>query len=319
MAQVLQHACGTRFVNPRPFDNTEESILYSAHDTIKNETVIIKIQNGDSQNQIDAATTEAAVYEQISTNNLFVHGFLRLVQSGEFNGRRYFIFRREGDSAVARMEASIPAPAQQPVYMLPLHEVPTFAMQAVRRIEALHDNGFVHRDIRPSNFIYGPLNTSRRDNLYIFNFGLARQFCEPNGDHVPFAPCHDECRLNLLFAPEFALRRPTRFRLGRKHDLESLMYVLVYLVKGTLPWDETEPNARKKISTQKKNLVDKNWARTKFFQGCPPQFEQMFHLIMATGYSVRPDYNRLVQLLAEINVPTAAGSSQQHAHQQQQH
>ena len=43
-------------------------------------------------------------------------------------------------------------------------------LQMIRLINDIHKIGFVHRDIKPDNFLFGHLDTS---SLYIIDFGLA--------------------------------------------------------------------------------------------------------------------------------------------------
>lgn len=71
------------------------------------------------------------------------------------------------------------------------------------------------------------------DVLYLIDFGLSKKYIDPKtGEHVKFKNNH---RLNgtARFASIHALEG---YELSRRDDLESLGYVLVYLLKGNLPW-----------------------------------------------------------------------------------
>jgi serine/threonine protein kinase len=71
------------------------------------------------------------------------------------------------------------------------------------------------------------------DVLYLIDFGLSKKYIDPKtGEHVKFKNNH---RLNgtARFASIHALEG---YELSRRDDLESLCYVLVYLLKGNLPW-----------------------------------------------------------------------------------
>ncbi len=49
------------------------------------------------------------------------------------------------------------------------------ADQAISRIQYIHDKGFLHRDIKPDNFLMG---TETKGNIiYTIDFGLAKEFC----------------------------------------------------------------------------------------------------------------------------------------------
>lgn len=53
------------------------------------------------------------------------------------------------------------------------------AAQMLRGIEEIHSVGFLHRDVKPSNFCVGI--GAKRSNVYLLDFGLAREWCDPSG------------------------------------------------------------------------------------------------------------------------------------------
>lgn len=55
----------------------------------------------------------------------------------------------------------------------------------VQRIEFLHNNHFLHRDMKPDNFLVG-IN-KKQHLLYMIDFGLAKRFRDPKtGEHIPY-------------------------------------------------------------------------------------------------------------------------------------
>ena len=55
----------------------------------------------------------------------------------------------------------------------------------VKRIEKVHDERIIHRDIKPDNFLIGG-SESTRDNVYIIDFGLAKTYKNQTGEHIPY-------------------------------------------------------------------------------------------------------------------------------------
>lgn len=57
--------------------------------------------------------------------------------------------------------------------------------QMVQRIEFLHNNHFIHRDMKPDNFLMG-IN-KKAHMIYMIDFGLAKRFRDPkSGEHIPY-------------------------------------------------------------------------------------------------------------------------------------
>lgn len=49
-------------------------------------------------------------------------------------------------------------------------------MECLEGIEDLHNVGFIHRDVKPSNFAMGR-KPSVAHTVFMLDFGLARQYC----------------------------------------------------------------------------------------------------------------------------------------------
>ncbi|CCI39590.1 unnamed protein product [Albugo candida] len=98
-------------------------------------------------------------------------------------------------------------------------------------IEAFHSHGYVHRDIKASNFASGlPLTSSRR-KYYIIDFGLSRQY-RIDGKIIPAREKAD-FRGTSMYASLSAHRRQ---ELSPKDDLWSWFYLLLDFMRGELPW-----------------------------------------------------------------------------------
>jgi serine/threonine protein kinase len=103
--------------------------------------------------------------------------------------------------------------------------------QMLQRIEFVHNNSFLHRDIKPDNFLMG--HGKNQHVLYIIDFGLAKRFIDPKtGDHIPYRDGK-----SLTGTARYAsLNTHIGQEQSRRDDIESIAFVMVYLIKGELPW-----------------------------------------------------------------------------------
>jgi serine/threonine protein kinase len=53
----------------------------------------------------------------------------------------------------------------------------------ITRLEFIHSKSFIHRDVKPDNFLMGVGSKSSR--LYIVDFGLAKRYQTKDG-HIPY-------------------------------------------------------------------------------------------------------------------------------------
>lgn len=60
-----------------------------------------------------------------------------------------------------------------------------FGIIQLQRIEFVHQNGFLHRDIKPDNFLIGV--GKNQHVLYLIDYGLSKRYKDPKtGRHIAF-------------------------------------------------------------------------------------------------------------------------------------
>ena len=97
-------------------------------------------------------------------------------------------------------------------------------------LQYIYSCNFIHHDLKPSNIILGIGN--RTNLVYLIDFGLLKEFWDPNTrKHIPYND-----GLGFTGTPTFAsINSHLGLELGRQDDLESLAYLLFYLLWGFLP------------------------------------------------------------------------------------
>lgn len=115
-------------------------------------------------------------------------------------------------------------------------EVIDIARQVAAALQAAHERGIVHRDIKPGNIMIGPGGTVK-----VLDFGLARRFRMPEtgeltlyGSTMPGRPLGTA---NYM-APERILQGP----LDPRSDLFSLGVVMYEMATGRLPFAGVSPS-----------------------------------------------------------------------------
>ena len=103
--------------------------------------------------------------------------------------------------------------------------------QMVQRIEYLHNNHFIHRDMKPDNFLVGI--GKKQHLIYMIDYGLAKRYRDPKtGEHIPYRD-----NKSLTGTARYAsVNTHLGIEQSRRDDLESIGFILIYFLKGTLPW-----------------------------------------------------------------------------------
>lgn len=168
------------------------------------------------------------------------------------------------------------------------------AMQAIRRLEALHEKGYLHRDVKPANFVLGL--GEEKNTLYLIDFGLSTTFLKKDGKHIEFNK-NSSIGGTIYYLSVYG---HLGLQPSRRDDLISLGFMLLHLYFGCLPWDEVKGNLKQKL----KGICEKKATTTseELCKGLPEQFVTYFEYLKAMMFQMKPDYNYLVDLFEKAMV-----------------
>lgn len=116
--------------------------------------------------------------------------------------------------------------------------VSKIGIQIITIVRFIHKCGFIHRDLKPENFVF---DLNDKNKIYCIDFGLTKSWIK-NDEHIPFKKIGKFCG-TAKFA---SLNAQKCNEQSRRDDLESIGYILVYMLKKSLPWQNLKIKDKKK-------------------------------------------------------------------------
>ena len=168
------------------------------------------------------------------------------------------------------------------------------AMQMLCRLEYVHEKGFIHKDIKPENFVTGIDEDS--NTIYIIDFGLSQRYKDKKtGAHISYK----EKRQMVGTVRYASINTQIGIEQSRRDDIEALGYVLVYLALGRLPWMRVgkEKGKGHPAKVLEKKLITPPEILCKKL---PRQFAFFFQYLRKLKFEERPDYNMIKSLFCEL-------------------
>ena len=173
-----------------------------------------------------------------------------------------------------------------------IKDICLLSIQMIERLEYIHSKSYIHRDIKPQNFLLGIKDP---EIVYIIDFGLAKKFRSKKGKHIKF-----NINNNITGTPRYcsinALRGAEQ---SRRDDLESCFYVIMYFFRGNLPWQNLKIKSRQE-RFNKINEIKKNVNYKILCKNFPQELYNFGIYIKHLKFEEDPDYNFLKKCFYSI-------------------
>lgn len=156
------------------------------------------------------------------------------------------------------------------------------ADQIMMRIEYLHSKGIIHRDIKPENFMFG--REEKQNIVYLTDFSLSKRYHDGK-NHIPFK---QGC--SLIGSARYAsIRTHQGHEQGRRDDLEAIGHMLMYCLRGALPWSGLEAKTKEE---QYKAIKEKkeSFPLEELCAGYPKCFHDYLRITREMQFDGRPNY-----------------------------
>jgi serine/threonine protein kinase len=155
--------------------------------------------------------------------------------------------------------------------------------QMIERLEILHGHYLIHRDIKPDNFM---INISDRTNkIFLIDFGFCKRY-NYEGNHIEF-----KMNKTLIGTPNYvSLNVHKGCEPSRRDDLESCLYVMIYMLFGKFfSVNGEEPNPFKILILKKEQLTN-----------IPRFLTVAINYVRTLRFEEEPDYKYIIRVFSEV-------------------
>jgi hypothetical protein len=134
-------------------------------------------------------------------------------------------------------------------------------------------------------------------NLFLIDFGLSRQYKDASGVHISL----NENKGLIGTARYASVNAHLGVEQSRRDDLEAIGYVLIYFLKGKLPWQNL-PATQKKEKYAMISAMKMNTPLEVLCEDLPKEFSTFLTYVKSLLFEETPNYKYLKRLLRKLFV-----------------
>src|SRR5689334_16650100 len=256
--------------------------VYRAHDRLLERDVALKVlhqQFTADDDYVERFRREARSVAQLTHPNI-----VTVIDRGEQDGRQFIVFEYvDGENLKELVEREGP---------LPVHEVIELGLQVARGLSFAHENGLVHRDVKPQNVLLDGDGRAK-----VTDFGIARSL-DVDGMTITGTIMGS----SNYIAPEQARGQPV----DDQTDVYSLGCVLFELLTGDVPFDGDNfvSVAMRHVNDPVPSVADRR-------PDVPPRLDWAIQRAMAKNHEER--FGSMAEFAAELEASYAELDGQEGA------
>jgi serine/threonine protein kinase len=182
------------------------------------------------------------------------------------------------------------------------HSALHFGIQMIERLETLHSKLLLHRDIKPENFLLDDLH-----KIYLIDYGFCKRY-DHDGKHIT-----ERKITSIIGTVNFVSINVHKYlEPSRRDDLESVIYIIIYMLYGKLPWIrntelENVSDNSKSSDTVNENDIKLDFSNEEIMQlkqetnYLPLFIREMLQYVRQLAFTEKPDYKHLKEILNSEN------------------
>ncbi|CAD8084168.1 unnamed protein product [Paramecium sonneborni] len=261
-----------QFIVQRKISSGSFGIVYQGLDQINKQEVAIKIEREENE-EVKSLDREVLILKRMNG----IETIPKLIWFGEEHGYNILVMELLGRDLSYHFKQ---------LKRFTLKTVLLIGIQLMTVLEKIHQKGIIHRDLKPENIVLG--FGKENNKIYIIDFGISKVYKDANNHHMPFRQ-----NRSFLGTTRYAsIAAHLGQELSRKDDLESMMYILLYFIRGQLPWQNiqniTDVERTKRVGEMKILM------QSEMFIDQPKEFQKIFDYIRQLPFDQDPNYKMII-------------------------